>query len=83
MLLAQINKLEERIAELEDEKKQAIPHAIQLEKQQQEIDHFLEWAEEMKSLFGDIEAEMGNVAILDHIVLPFQTQQTFFGSSGK
>ncbi|HEY4033344.1 MAG TPA: hypothetical protein VGL94_05200 [Ktedonobacteraceae bacterium] len=55
--------MEERIVELENEKKQAIPHAVQLEKQQQEIDHFLEWVEDMKGCYHEATYEEKRVAL--------------------
>ncbi|HEX4205368.1 MAG TPA: recombinase family protein [Ktedonobacteraceae bacterium] len=53
LLLAQINDLEEKIEKLETEKVQALPTAKKLERQQQEIDNFLTWAENMNNHYQD------------------------------
>ena len=53
MILKQMNDLEDRIEQLENEKAQAIPQATNIERQQQEIDTFLDWAEEMKGKYDE------------------------------
>lgn len=53
VILNQLNGIEERLERLEKEKAQAAPKATEAEKQQQEIDRFLAWAEEMKECYHE------------------------------
>ncbi|HVB75455.1 MAG TPA: hypothetical protein VNE38_18050, partial [Ktedonobacteraceae bacterium] len=46
-------ELEENIKKLEQEKAQATPNAVKLEKQRAEVNNFLQWAEDMKGRYHE------------------------------
>lgn len=62
-ILNQINGLEDKIEQLEKEKIQTIPQATNIERQQQEIDNFLEWAERMKGQYHNATYEEKRTAL--------------------
>lgn len=62
-ILNQINTLEDKIEQLEKEKAQAIPQATNIERQQQEIDKFLAWAEKMKGRYHEATYEEKRTAL--------------------